>query len=925
MKLYALLGAVCLLGACHDDFGYEGGIKVIPGEEIQFGATAHFEDGNRSNTRTEYGDISGGKIEVNWVSNVDRIQIASPHANVVNSTTGVNIAEYMVTDATGGWDGEYAENSKATTLTKIGESGLQWTNEEQYEFYAIYPSHNQLAEVLTEVTDKDEYGLKYTFDDADKPMGVLTGYLPTRQDPSVDISSLPGNDVLCVIPPDMRYAYMVAKELYTVPEAGVIDEQDDTDKINLAFSSLVTALEFDITASDIGWQEATSTAGIWVTALSLYSASGKDICGKFEYTFPQGDVEDVTKGSFKTLNEATGYNQIVMEFGDNGVPLIEGKALDATFFLLPSVDVYSKSDLKLTIHYRVNGRPHVKTATINKELHPRKKYYFQDLMLPPIQANVSGSTWWEALDPNTYLSQVSIPVASNVFASSLYFKGDTYKNLLQQVKSYTELWDMGVRGFEFVNRKTNVSTANQPSASLGSAHFVVDENPLATDTINFGKAFNTLVGKLHANPKECLVLICTYQAIQDGYNPNVYVNQLINYLDDYVAEGGNDYGITQDDFVQIKAESTVGDIQGKIAIIIRPGDDDRYETNSTTASIKLTNNASTSDWSDHLTLIQDWGTAFDVWDRRYNGVAREAQFETQYRKEHKPDLPQRPLMEDWLWGAGAGDSGDFDEYNHNGTTDAGNNAFDNFGSDVKDKPEPLATFNYAHPRANGGTAYVQEWARVVPSTMAKPIYTKNSSNGVYLWVNWPESYTEKLYAVDGLFLKSVDTKGEESNDLYINSLSGYYIDEDIKEGLYPFKNLYKTSHYSNGILGFGAGWYSGEIKVSNMGKGGDHVSLAYDLNKYVYGILNGDTPLSSTGEYLPEGPWGLVMMEHIGNTTKGSDDKSVDLVDLIMMNNFKFPLATKPVVDNGGGSTPTTKEAEVTFSNEPASAEGAIH
>ena len=46
------------------------------------------------------------------------------------------------------------------------------------------------------------------------------------------------------------------------------------------------------------------------------------------------------------------------------------------------------------------------------------------------------------------------------------------------------------------------------------------------------------------------------------------------------------------------------------------------------------------------------------------------------------------------------------------------------------------------------------------------------------------------------------------------------------------------------------------------------------------------------------------MMEHIGNTTKGSDDRSQDLVDLIMLNNFKFPLATKTTTLNTPPTTP---------------------
>ena len=144
-----------------------------------------------------------------------------------------------------------------------------------------------------------------------------------------------------------------------------------------------------------------------------------------------------------------------------------------------------------------------------------------------------------------------------------------------------------------------------------------------------------------------------------------------------------------------------------------------------------------------------------------------------------------------------------------------------------------------------------------------------------------------------MFVKSVSDLGEVNNNLYINSLSGYFIDSSVAyEGLYPFKASFDG--FTN---------YNGKSDVTNQGKGGDHPRLAYELNKYVYGILSGKEPMSIGGKLEP-GPWGFVIMEHIGNTTKGSDDKSLDLVDLIMMNNFKIELGTSgsDAGGNGGGN-----------------------
>ena len=914
INIFAVLAMALFVGSCEDELEQEFQyIKVVPGEEIQFGASAAFESSVGS-TRTIYGDINktDGLIEVNWVPNQDRIQIISPHAG------GADIAEYQVISTNSGTvtpgngtDGEFEKFSQATTLQRIGEAGLQWTNATEYDFYAMYPSHEQLKEVVKEVENTDDYGLKNVYDESGLPVsGTMIGYLPVTQDP-VTTDPAPAEDGgsrVVKVQPDMRYAYMAAKAHYEIPEDGKIK-----DAIQLNFQSLVTALEFDITVNEIV-QQSDGTQLIDIMGLMLTSKD-HDICGKFVYTFPEGSTE-ISDGSIAIQNAATqNYKSITMGFGQNGIQgLAQGDVVKATFFILPSAGIkenFKAEDLKLTVMFKVAGQPQIKTATIKKPISPCKYTHFTNVLLPKIDNKVDGSVWWSALPNNALLSQVSIPVASNVFASSIYFTGDAYNNLHQQVKEYTDLWDMGVRGFEFVNRRAvtqKYSIIGRPNGynvdntnSLANANFVVDENPLEGDGDNFiggvetfGTAFETLAAKLAQNKNETLVLVCTYQAVGDGYDPNGYVQQLLNYLDDFVA--GNKLGFTDEDFVKMNASSTVNDLKGKIAIIIRPGDDDRYESKFTTASITLKSNDGTTqtDWSRNVTLIQDWGTAFDVWDRRYSGVAREAQFETQYRAENKPDLTQRILFEDWLWGAGGSNSGEYYEYkNSNGEINAGNNNFDNFGNG--EIPSPLSSFNYEHACADGTTAYVQEWARVVPESMATKICTGLNRNGVYLWVNWPESYTEKQEAIDGLFQKSVATKGKtDAQGLYINSLSGYYI-MNGEEGLYPFKNTYSVYWWEDRQY-LSDRWRSSNIEVSNMGKGGDHVGLAYDLNKYVYGILSG-TGKMQDGSSLAEGPWGLVMMEHIGNTAKNADDKSVALVNLIMMNNFRFPLAQKTDVE----------------------------
>ena len=886
IKLYALLAMALFVGSCEDelDFGRDNNKSTTPstivsGGEIVFGASAA-----KKSTRTIYGnpfnsdnDTILDKIELKWVVD-DKVQIASRQS--VGMAGGV--AEYKVTGVTN----STSDNHPSTaTLERTGAAGLQWGNVDEgtpYDFYAVYPSVNQLKKSIP-ASVADTCGLT-----AD---GKLRGYLPNTQ----VVTRIDKTVSDYVFEPNMDYAYMVAKEAYKIPKLDAygkpIDGQDVS--IDLNFSSVVTALKFTIKPGEIVLNNG-EISTIKVTDLTLYSKSGAELCGAFKCDFSKA------KPTFETNNAYSGFSQVAMKLGEDGCTLSNNSgSITTTFFLLPIEGGYTKGDLMLRIHYYVDDVPQYMTARLGVDIPVSQMTYINNLTMKPLKGSVEGSAWFSALNSNIYLSQVSIPVASNVFASNEYFKEDAYKNLYQQVNKYTDLWDMGVRGFEFVNRRAVTQKYNligRPNGynvdnthTLANANFVVDENPLEGTGNNFiggvetfGTAFETLATKLAQNENETLVLVCTYQAVGDGYDPNGYVQQLLNYLDYFVKN--NTLGFKQTDFIQINSGTTVGNLKGNIAIIIRPGDDDRYESNSTTASIKL-QSSNNADWSSNVTLIQDWGTAFDVWDRRYEGVARESTFETQYVLKTGKRTEARTMVEDWLCGISSSD----ETY----TQVSGANDF----KDGKEWPTKKEQFNYAHTiTGSDGTAYVQEWARVAGADIV-PTYTEartgyNQSVLIdeifipvgYLWAKWPESITDKKTAIDGLFKMSVGEKGKVGENLYINSLSGYYIDESVlnnsqKVSLLPFRSSFIGSNNT-------------ATNAANQGKGGDHVGLAYELNKYVYGILSGTVEMESEG-YLTEGPWGLVMMEHIGNTAGGADDKSVALVNLIMMNNFRFPLAQK--------------------------------
>ncbi len=923
-KLFALLGSALLLGACQEEslLQSEG---PLSGNEIRFGATAHFKNGNSSTTRTEYGDIDkdengSGYIEVRW-SNGDRIDIACP------STAGTNCAEYVVSGFDHGTDENGnnqsgAQSSTATTLTKTGDAGLQWgSSEDNYTFYSVYPSLNTIKGHLQGIMPDAELNNLGVSKE-----GTLAGYLPQIQDAapaSVDNAlnypttqeddEEPGKvKTGYVIKPNMDFAYMVAKA----------SNVSYGKEVTLSFESIVTALEFQIFAPDVVGE---SAGEITVTGFALSHMDNDDINGPFSYNYNSQEYNTPDNG------EPSDNNQIHMKvLGTNGkgVTISKEQFIDVTFFLLPrgNGDENSYEGLQLSVFYKIGDAQQTKSAIINKEIKPRTKTYIKNVKLPEIK-NINASSWWSAIPPATLFSQVSIPVAGNVFANAEYGVTDT--SLVQQSKKIENLWYMGVRGFEIctANAMRGKSAGSYDNAaetfalSLGDQKVLVAEEEKSNFT--FGEAFNTLVGllKTEGYNKEPLIVICTYMPSEDGCNPYTYVSNLFNYLTEYV--GNNDYGITMGDFVQIKTSTTADDISGKIAIIIRPGEDQRwlYETtefsnrdgltydptpltnpfttlgiSSYSASIGLTAQIQeklTSDWWHNVLMIADWGcTSYDKWDRRYGSDwATAATFDDmtpEDRKLKRTDGNELYQMEQFLYGTNRNytKEGVISE-NWGGGYNTSDNEFDYYNKQITKPISQTGTkeaeFNFEHIMSNKAKAFVQEWARVVKNDIG-PICVQSQPNGLFtnpwsVWAKWTSSIDEKKEAIKDLFNMCVKNKGHKDNkDLHINVLSGYYVDATIVNGVKPFRTNIPASRNN--------------VKLTNQGKGGYYKGLAKDLNEYVYGLLTA-TPSgdgSSQSQLIQQGPWGLVMMDHIG--TDGDNGYSTKLVDLIVMNNFRFPLAT---------------------------------
>lgn len=846
LGIASLIIAGALVTSCQDD----NIVKTIPiavGDEISFSASASFEKGSLNDkTRTEYGNISqdGNSVALNWVKG-DKVEIVCPQDH-----SGSKQAVYVIADGIdGGIDEGYEDeetdgNSYTSMLKKESESNLVWgegytgtlngvETKGLHDFYALYPSRSSFSESVNEGNISIE--IEGTGPDA---VVKVTGTMPVAQNPIQQLTKIEAADGVpahYIVQPDMRYAYMVAKKT-TVSRYRPEDETEAP--IQLKFTPLVTALQFDITGGLVDMDAHPEVKEVTIMQISLSSASGKSICGNFTYNYSTGECITSNTGT-------EGFNRITMDLTQNGVggaTLAKDEFCDVTFFLLPTAELKA-GDLKLTIIYEVNGNVQYKVATIGRDLTATKKYYFKDLVLPPIEQNISGSSWFGALDNPIYMQQISFAIAGSAFS---YMSSDTGSEngeasisyTRQQVKDYKTLWNMGVRGFEFVTQ----STGDNYYQDIGDLQFVCGEEVLPYSE-TFEEAFDYLAEFIANNDKypdysnECLILICRYHAVDDLYNPARYVENVLDFLERKVSD--NDYGLTADHFVNFSQEGlTVGDVKGKICIIIRPGDDDytRWLYNDGKINIAKTSDIQlTGSMADKILLIQNWGSAFDRWDLRYSGnFAAEATWNNAIGGG-------KDNFEDYLFAIAT-----------SRTTPPSESSF------KANRPEPAENFSLRRTATGTSlTPMIQEWQRVIPTQLGDQIIcTYNSENDEnvndnnYLWVRWPESYTERTKAIDYTFRQSVAEKGTVSSNMFINTLSGYYATKRHMNSLEPFmKDFYSNGGTTTTTIG-PASYNTEPDDLQFNGTTKYYINISTTRNHYLGGDTEGDSKMyGGKGDY----------------------------------------------------------------------------
>lgn len=505
-----------------------------PGAEVKFGVSLNKTDV----TRTIYGKENNNVFPIYWVQG-DKVLVTSPQCQ-----NGRNTAQYKVSVAT-------ATQNYATSLNKTGAVGVQWGQDDTADFYSVYPADNASV----------QEGTKFRL---------------TMPNVQRDVLKLGGkNDV-------KAYADMSACFMGAVSK-GVTNGSE----VNLTYTPLSTAIRFTLRGPLSGDPHVQTDSEVIINKVVL--KADKPIAGDFTVDMSTETVTETPGG--KTYDEITLYSYYAETYGHLTLGLNDEVELNA--FVIPYKDLVVNEKWKLEVTtsdnsiYTISLKGSVKESGGDK-LIPGMIHRFKGQLpsLPAPKKDWDPSNWMVNVPRNVYLSEISIPGSWNSLNKDFQYAADGKSELdvnsvAKQKEAIEAQYNAGVRAFHIDTRwkgkyeafkgyvMTDLSVANGADANTIG---LTGPKYMPKDNISFATALKCITD--HVKSNEYMMVFCTFA--QNSYEE---------------TEGGWMKAISDacaDDRIidarTISANTAVGDVLGKVIVIVNCAKDPQTIDNLPTGS-----------------------------------------------------------------------------------------------------------------------------------------------------------------------------------------------------------------------------------------------------------------------------------------------------------------------------------------------------
>lgn len=593
--LIAGIALTAMLSGCADE-NLDNTVKnpVKSGEEIMFGSELSGDADvieAKPGTRTVYGDRNKNGVPVYWEADgTDEIAIFCNQA----SQPANHLVNYKITP-------DETNHEIAASVAKVNpsEAGLQWGDlDTEHRFYAFYPAsavegsaeEDKTGQITANipVTQQVQEWRKGTFESSDTEFNGRTVYFGL---------------------PNMDYAYMYAYNAVTPSEV------EKSQAINLQFHNLVTVLDITVQGPSSG----TAT----ITNINVDAIEGEEPILTGDFTCNIRNTETGVIGPCEPVgdfNEERGRISIPCYDKKTGqfIQLGPNELLNVKAYIIPQDinNTVTKQTLRVTVSL-LNGAPCRKTLQ-TADVTPHK---INRVILPPL--TIGGTNYWmSSLDPDIYVSELSIPGSKFSVLTSANGASRVYQNATIQ-----QQFEDGVRAFIF---QTATNSKNM-GAQYDNLYVVCEDKSRNVMTLSDAiKQIASYLDVCEQNGKtnEFAFVMLTYSSgdvlwlddPQGYYNEQYWIDKLREEVNNIAGVAAN--RIYTD---EITPNTTINDVKGKIILKANYNSKNmisRYGT--TTAPIMFTywESATGPDGyqEENGGMPMDWGTP--VWYENSNAALR---------------------------------------------------------------------------------------------------------------------------------------------------------------------------------------------------------------------------------------------------------------------------------------------------------------
>lgn len=530
--LIAGIALTAMLSGCADE-NLDNTVKnpVKSGEEIMFGSELSGDADvieAKPGTRTVYGDRNGNGVPVYWEADgTDEIAIFCNQA----SQPANHLVNYKITP-------DETNHAIAASVAKVNpsEAGLQWGDlDTEHRFYAFYPAsavegsaeENQTGQITANipVTQQVQEWRKGTFESSDTEFNGRTVYFGL---------------------PNMDYAYMYAYNAVTPSQV------DKSKSIDLQFHNLVTVLDITVQGPSSG----TAT----ITNINVDAIDGTKPILTGDFTC---NIRNTETGVIGTCEPVGDFNE---ERGRISIPCYDNKnkqfiqlgpneLLNVKAYIIPQDgdNTVTRRTLRVTVSL-LNGAPCRKTLQ-QADVTPHK---INRVILPPL--TIGGTNYWmSSLDPDIYVSELSIPGSKFSVLTS-----DNGANRVYQNATIQKQFEDGVRAFIFQTS----TIGHQNWGFKYDGFYVVCENK-DRQVMKLSEAINQIASYLDECDKkgktnEFAFVMLTYSSgdtplLED--NEQYWIEKLRDEVNSIAGDAANRIYTGE-----ITPETTIDDVKGKIIL-----------------------------------------------------------------------------------------------------------------------------------------------------------------------------------------------------------------------------------------------------------------------------------------------------------------------------------------------------------------------